>query len=184
MVVGTDTMESVKENWMWHYTTLINNSLIQCDICYTTYRIEITMEPLLEHILNEHMEVYYYSALETARMGLAMNLNQYYVMLYGQATCRSCNISFLHYKINTNIDLEIHLHYIHETSWNKTYSLYDWLCLYFNIYFDERYMYYVQAHCNLCNTIFIMINSFALMKHLCDNHQILVPLCVKPQQNR
>lgn len=159
---------------MWHYITLIDNNLVKCDICDTYYRIEKTTDRLITHILNQHTEFYYYI------LGSNINWEQYYVIQHDQAKCHICDRNLLLHKMNMSLDLEIHLIYRHGITMSKVRALQDWLRLHFNLCFDEKQMYYVEAECNICNTIFQVSNSFTLIKHMYDDHEINVPPILRP----
>jgi len=173
-------MESreISQNWMWHYSSFINNDFIKCDLCDAIFRTEKRTNHLTSHIFKKHEEFYYF-ILET-KYGSNINWEQFYEMKNGQAICHICKRNFLRYRINMGLDLEIHLSYRHGITRSKTYALYDWLCLYFNMSLDERCMYYIEARCNFCDNVLEVSNSYTLMKHLCNEHEKNPPLILTP----
>jgi len=173
-------MESreIRQFWMWHYSSFINYDFVKCDLCDAVFQTEKKTYHLISHVFEKHEEFCYY-ILET-RYRADINWEEFYTIKYDQATCHICNENFLRYRINTNLDLEMHLSYRHGITMNKTYALFDWLCLHFNMCLEERCMYYIEARCNICSNVLEVSNSYTLIKHLCNEHQINPPSILTP----
>jgi len=166
----------IKQNWLWHYSSFINYDFVKCDLCDAVFQTEKKTNHLISHIFEKH-EVSYF-ILDA--YGLKINWEQYYEMKNGQAICRICKRNFLRYRINTNLNLEMHLSYRHGITRSKTYTLYEWLCLYFNMCLDEKCMYYIEARCYICNNVLEVSNSYTLIKHLCNEHEKNPPSHLTP----